>query len=208
MYELAGRVCSPWCLGGDFNAVLHANERVSIAENRGPDRDFVNFVEEIALNDIGFWGPRFTWHRKNSQSRIDRILGSNDWLSAFPNVSITHLPWYKSDHRPLHMRLEGIQKRQYRNRPLRFIAPWTLREEFEEFVKNKWQHNLEWTERVERFTAECKIWNKRTFGHIEGRKQKLLRRLNGITKAESHHMVSRMSCRLFKVCYGTSLRTS
>ncbi|KAI9106550.1 hypothetical protein K1719_022078 [Acacia pycnantha] len=74
----------PWCLGGDLNATLGNDERVSRGTPRGPDREFCKFVEDVALNDLGFIGPPFTWKRTGWRvgwiGSWDLLHGSNRFL--------------------------------------------------------------------------------------------------------------------------------
>ncbi|XP_028775405.1 uncharacterized protein LOC114732274 [Neltuma alba] len=180
-------VVGPWYLGGDFNATLLYSECLSAGANRDPDKDFYNFVTEEELNDMGFIGPRFTWKRSNVESRIDRLLCSSDWLGAFPNAMVSHLPWYKSDHRPLLLQLHCLQTSRRTQRPFRFLAPWVLHEQFDEFVKNAWNTSLPWKETVREFTDVCVTWNVQVFGSVTTRKKRLIRRLNGIMRAEAQY---------------------
>ncbi|KAI9111556.1 hypothetical protein K1719_017246 [Acacia pycnantha] len=99
--HLSTSITIPWCLGGDLNVTLGNDERVSRGTPRGPDREFCKFLEDVALNDLGFIGPPFTWKRTGVESRLDRVLGSTTWQETFPNAVVKHLNWYKSDHRPL-----------------------------------------------------------------------------------------------------------
>ena len=55
----------------------------------------------MRLIDVGFVGLSFTWKRGETESRIDRVLTTTTRLNQFPNVVVSHLPWYKSDHRTL-----------------------------------------------------------------------------------------------------------
>ncbi|KAK4270478.1 hypothetical protein QN277_023510 [Acacia crassicarpa] len=183
--QLNPSVRGPWCLGGDFNATLESNERHSQAANRGPDKEFCKFVEDAALNDLGFIGPPFTWQRTGVETRLDRVLGTTTWQEAFPNAVVKHLNWYKSDHRPLLLQVDGGLPKLQVNRPFRFLAAWVLDERFSPFVSENWQKDLPWTENILQFTAACSKWNGQVFGFTNARKRKLLRRLNGITRTEA-----------------------
>ncbi|KAI9077809.1 hypothetical protein K1719_040295 [Acacia pycnantha] len=134
LMQLSLSVHMPWCLGGDFNATLVTDERSSGGAQRGPDREFCKFVEDVALNDLGFIGPPFTWGRTGVASRLDRVLGSNSWQELFPNAIVKHLNWYKSDHRPLLLQLDGCRRQPHGDRPFVFLAAWVLDERFSPFV--------------------------------------------------------------------------
>ncbi|KAI9116654.1 hypothetical protein K1719_012312 [Acacia pycnantha] len=181
----------PWCVGGDMNATLSTDERYSWRSSRGPDRDFCRFVEEVALNDLGFIGPPFTWRRTGVASRLDQVLGSSSWLEIFPNAAVKHLNWYKSDHRPLLLQLDGFRWKQRGERPFRFLAAWVLNERFSPFVSESWRNDLAWGVNVDQFTTACEKWNGQVFGHTTARKRQLLRRLNGITRTEERFGLTR-----------------
>ncbi|XP_028765312.1 uncharacterized protein LOC114723285 [Neltuma alba] len=88
--------------------------------------------------DIGFVGPRFTWSRGGSQSRIDRVFINGPWHEEFTNDTITHLPKYKSDHCPILLKPSQVDVARHMNRPFRFLASWVMHAEFSEFVKTHW----------------------------------------------------------------------
>ncbi|KAI9111950.1 hypothetical protein K1719_017640 [Acacia pycnantha] len=108
--------------GGDFNATLASEERCSWRSTRGSDREFCSFVNDADLHDLGFVGPPFTWKRIGVESRLDRVLGSTTWQETFPDAVVKHLNWYKSDHQPLLLQLEGCAMMTRVDRPFRFLA--------------------------------------------------------------------------------------
>nr|KYP39534.1 LINE-1 reverse transcriptase isogeny [Cajanus cajan] len=59
--RLAAAMGAPWCVIGDFNAMLHNHERKGGVSTwlRG-DQDFRNFVNESNMVDMGFHGAPFT----------------------------------------------------------------------------------------------------------------------------------------------------
>ncbi|KAI9113036.1 hypothetical protein K1719_015968 [Acacia pycnantha] len=142
LMQLSLFVHVPWCLGGDINAILATDKRSSWGSSRCPDREFCKFVEDVALNDLGFIGPPFTWKRTGVASRLDRVLGSNSWQECFPNAVVKHLNWYKSDHWPLLLQLDGFREKPRGERPFRFLAAWVLDERFSPFVSGNWKSEL------------------------------------------------------------------
>lgn len=65
-----------WVLLGDFNCVLRGDERSS---GVGVSSQFVDWVEQRRLIDLGFSGPTFTWNYGTSMStrraaRLDRVV--------------------------------------------------------------------------------------------------------------------------------------
>ncbi|KAH9297640.1 hypothetical protein KI387_029322, partial [Taxus chinensis] len=65
-----------------------------------------DFIKENSLLDMDLHGSSFTWSnrrlgRNHIQSRLDRSLGSLDWISLFPDFYLKSLPRAASDHSPL-----------------------------------------------------------------------------------------------------------
>ncbi|XP_074318540.1 uncharacterized protein LOC141655353 [Silene latifolia] len=88
----------PYLIIGDFNQVDCFLDKWSCNQNpiRGAN-EFVNWKLRNELIDIPFKGPRYTWcnNRKGDQrlyERLDKAIGSKDWLLYFPNTGIKHYP--------------------------------------------------------------------------------------------------------------------
>ncbi|KAK4252928.1 hypothetical protein QN277_011055 [Acacia crassicarpa] len=129
----------PWLIGGDFNGtLLHCERHLLAPFHRSVDRDFVSWIDSHDIRDVGFVGPVFTWKRGNTEARFDRMLANNQWFDLFPNASVAHLPFFKSDHRPLLLQLDSARTSPKPNRPFRFIAAWVLHDRFDEFVRGSW----------------------------------------------------------------------
>ncbi|MCI04523.1 hypothetical protein A2U01_0025570, partial [Trifolium medium] len=77
-----------WCLGGDFNVVLHSSERKgSSTDSRQGERILFNrFVEEMEVVDVPVLGKKFSWFSADGKamSRLDRFLLSDGH----------HIAWY------------------------------------------------------------------------------------------------------------------
>ncbi|KAK6134544.1 hypothetical protein DH2020_031714 [Rehmannia glutinosa] len=134
----------PWLCGGDFN------ETIRLGERKGgrfrPISASINFqstLEECELSDFQFTGHKFTWNNKregtgNIQARLDRFLSNFRWKNIFPNAITAHLPFEKSDHRPILIRLGGNQNMGVFSKgikPFRFEPFWIREEEYLSVVK-------------------------------------------------------------------------
>ena len=74
--NISQNIQGPWCLMGDFNALLHNFER-SGSNSQTMDarcRDFSQCVSDCGLINIGFKGWPFTWKRGNLVERLDKAL--------------------------------------------------------------------------------------------------------------------------------------
>ncbi|MCH86118.1 hypothetical protein A2U01_0006972 [Trifolium medium] len=75
-----------WCVGGDFNDVLHSSERIgsSAVSRQGERILFKRFVEEMEVVDVPVLGKKFSWFSADgkSMSRIDRFLLSDGFITT------------------------------------------------------------------------------------------------------------------------------
>ncbi|XP_020997411.1 uncharacterized protein LOC107486813 [Arachis duranensis] len=180
--SISQNISSPWCIAGDFNAMLHAHERKggSLNQIQGACTDFQTCVSECGLMDLGFSGWPFTWKRGNLFERLDRGLCNLDWQIIFPDVKVKHLAMMKSDHTPLLFQLASPQPFNRRRRPFRFTAAWLTHSDFGNVVKNNWSWQNSWSNCISNFQDAVRIWNSSVFGNIFFKKNRILRRLNGI----------------------------
>jgi hypothetical protein len=174
---------------GDFNAVLHRNERKGVNFVAGSSSlaeltEFGEFVAEMELVDLLVLGRRFTWFHPNgvSMSRIDRVLVSEDWLMAWGNPSLWVLPRSVSDHCPLLVRYNSVD---WGPRPFRFNNHWLLHKEFNKVVEQFWRgSNLTgWMafilkEKLKGLKAHLRIWNNETYGLVDSKIAKLVQDIN------------------------------
>ncbi|KAJ8450710.1 LOW QUALITY PROTEIN: hypothetical protein Cgig2_021182 [Carnegiea gigantea] len=118
--KLEGRASTtnrPWLLAGDFNETKTLDER----DHRGADMarrcsKSNNWIENNALLDIGFTGPKFTWVRGRNPStrksaRLDRVLCNVAWRHKFQDGGVRHLVRHQSNHAPILISLEGFTPR-------------------------------------------------------------------------------------------------
>ncbi|KAL1149450.1 hypothetical protein V6Z11_A10G191700 [Gossypium hirsutum] len=172
----------PWMAIGDFNAILSSDDKKGGHAKGRRCRFFGNFMDSTLLHDLGFQIPSFTWHRGFPSERLDRAVGNDAWVEAFPNCLITHLPRIKLDHRPLLMKF-CYTDTCVPNRPFRFLAGWLHHQNFPEFVKHNWRFNGNLVSTMEELTNKLQEWNKGVYGHITHRKRKLLHKLARIQHA-------------------------
>ena len=172
-----------WCFGGDFNAILHHDERVSRSKSvTPPDRGFSEWVESCGLKELHASGPKFTWGRDGCSSKLDRVLITDDWSMKFQNASVLHLPKFKSDHCPLLVKVEKEGVRKKGNNNFRFFAPWVAHNDFHEVVKRSSTLSRSWDDNVQCFIGNVQEWNKKIFGNLIYKKKLLLRRMDYLNR--------------------------
>ncbi|KAL0906277.1 hypothetical protein M5K25_024757 [Dendrobium thyrsiflorum] len=137
-FTKVGKKKAPWCIGGDFNIISNASERVGgNPPNSNAMEDFNSMIHDCNLHDIGFSGGAFTWSIATMWQRLDRFLFNNDWIADFSMTSVEHLSRTQSDHAPLLLNVNTHT----------FEGPYAFR--FQNILKQ----TLIW-------------WNKNVFGNI------------------------------------------
>jgi endonuclease/exonuclease/phosphatase family metal-dependent hydrolase len=92
----------PWILIGDLNEILYDHEKEG---GRVRPQQFMQAFQDTltdcGLDDLGYVGDRFTWHRGNIRERLDRGFGNSAWIDMHPEAAVVNLEYNHSDHRPL-----------------------------------------------------------------------------------------------------------
>jgi hypothetical protein len=89
---------------GDFNAILHTDDRVGgdMQWYQHQD-DFRHCIRQSKLIQIPYTGPRFTWHNGQHgshtiQKKLDWIFGNQCLLSTWPATHSIFQPRHIYDH--------------------------------------------------------------------------------------------------------------
>ncbi|KAK9046398.1 hypothetical protein V6N11_052286 [Hibiscus sabdariffa] len=170
----------PWLIGGDFNVILSGDERTGGANVHScGSRLFSDFLFTRGMNDMGFYGPPFTWSRGSLSQRLDRCVVNSMWYASFVTSYVVHLDRLGSNHRPLLGSLGDVGYTTC-NMPFRFIEAWQTHPQFKKFLCHKWSPEASWSDNVAKFHSEVEIWTKKVFGHLGNKKRRLRARLRGI----------------------------
>ena len=166
----------PWCIGGDFNVILAAHEKrgerpFAIAEGV----DFMNFMEEAEVFDVGFSGSKFTWSnnrrsRARISKRLDRFLVNGSCLDFSNDISVLHLARHPSDHAPL--KVSFATRSDNKPRPFRFLNVWTSKPDLLEVIRHVWKQDVGGPplrvlcSKLLATRRAIQSWNKQHFGNI------------------------------------------
>ena len=97
----------PWCVLGDFNAILSHEDKLSIRQaNPSSLKDFQSVVMLAGLQDINFSGNKYTWSNNMKglsyvAARLDRALVNHHWLATYSDPLVLHLARISLDHSPI-----------------------------------------------------------------------------------------------------------
>lgn len=105
--RLVGFSSSPCLCCGDFNEILHMEEKKS-----GNDRDvrmindFREALEDSGLVDMEFLGRLYTWSNKRCgqqfmEERLDRCLYCTNWKNHFHDLMAVYLESWTSNYSPI-----------------------------------------------------------------------------------------------------------
>lgn len=92
---------------GDFNNIMNSWEKEGgIGLNLSQVDMFRDFINSMAIKDLNFRGPIFTWNNyrngaTNIKEQLDRVLASVRWMNGFPDFLVEHFEDCGSDHRPI-----------------------------------------------------------------------------------------------------------
>ncbi|XP_050222686.1 uncharacterized protein LOC126672777 [Mercurialis annua] len=86
---------------GDFNEILHPEERWNFTGYTPGMHQFMEFVQSCNVMEASLSGRYFTWQKSNSRSKIDRCFLSPAIFSLWPSFDLKALPRSFSDHVPL-----------------------------------------------------------------------------------------------------------
>ncbi|XP_016161972.1 uncharacterized protein LOC107604792 [Arachis ipaensis] len=169
---IAGLCQVSCCLIGDFNEIIHCDER------RGTDRlsvsaeEFKNWIQDMGLVDLPITDRKFTWFRGRSCSRIDRAMVSLEWLEEFPETRLRGGPRGLSDHCPI-----IVEDKRLRGgpRPFRSLDSWFTHEGFLRMLKEEWRGlgDVQFTDKLKALSVPLGRWHKDNFGDMDNKILKL-----------------------------------
>ncbi|XP_016199534.1 uncharacterized protein LOC107640533 [Arachis ipaensis] len=163
---VAGLFQVPICYMGDFNEVIHVEERKGQDRLTASAEDFKNWVQDMQLMDLPLSDCKYTWFRGRSCSRIDRVLVSVEWTEEFPEVRLKGGPRGLSDYCPI-----IVQNTMYRGgpRPFRSLDSWFTHEGFLRMVREEWRNlgERQFTNKLKALMVPLGIWHKDKFGDID-----------------------------------------
>ncbi|XP_016195736.1 uncharacterized protein LOC107636760 [Arachis ipaensis] len=148
----AGLCQVPCCFMGDFNEIVHVEERKGTTSLTIFVEEFKNLIQDMHLVDLALNDCKFTWFRGCSCSRIDRVLLILEWVEEFPEVRLRGGPRGLSDYCPM-----IVEDTRWRcgPRPFRSLDSWFTHEGFLRMVKEEWRGlgEIQFTDKLKALTV-------------------------------------------------------
>jgi hypothetical protein len=144
--QLISHVGHRWLCVGDFNDVVSSDDkRGGIPRTLAQMSLGREAMEVCGLSEFGFEGYPFTWSngredQENIQCRLDRAMGSENFLNRFAPIRVFHLPRFGSDHAAIliHLEADPNSRRKRRKRIFIFEECWAKDPRCEDVVKQSW----------------------------------------------------------------------
>ncbi|XP_060210370.1 uncharacterized protein LOC132637275 [Lycium barbarum] len=95
--QIYSKVIGPWIILGDFNSVLHADNRVNGAPvHHSKTADFQQCLDDIGVGQLTKRGSQYSWCNKRGAaeriySMIDWVFGNADWFKDYTNVETLYM---------------------------------------------------------------------------------------------------------------------
>ncbi|XP_074299433.1 uncharacterized protein LOC141630528 [Silene latifolia] len=131
----------PWLWAGDFNTVLSPVERLGGHTSEAEMQHFLECVSLYCVEDLQATGALFTWSNKQNPvdrvySRLDRVMGNNEWMLEFGDYLAHFHPEGVFDHCPCTI----INKKADMGgrKSFKYVNMWGKSEFFKDCVKSVW----------------------------------------------------------------------
>lgn len=138
----------PLIIGGDFNTIVRLDERIGGNGRLSADSlAFGEWINKLALIDMGFRGNKFTWKRGRLEQnfvakRLDRVLCCGHSRLKWQEALVSHLPFMSSDHAPMYVQLCPEVRGTPSRRPFRFEAAWLTHPGFKDLFVTSWNREM------------------------------------------------------------------
>ncbi|GMI70239.1 hypothetical protein HRI_000693200 [Hibiscus trionum] len=124
----------PWCLVGDFNAIVSREEKIGMNFNCHLAEIFRSFIQDANLMDLPLHGGAFTWSNRRDPPtfvRLDRVLVHHSFIILFNDLRQLLLPSSVSDHNAICLEDSKID---WGPRPFKLFNYMLEEEKFQEMV--------------------------------------------------------------------------
>eukprot|EP00253_Pinus_taeda_P010075 PITA_10075 len=174
-------------IAGDFNMILHANEKRGGNFTHDPFRNQLEaIIQENELVDIIPKNRRYTWSNQrmgagNIMECLDRFLVNISFLSTFVVGYTSILSTSASDHYPVSLMLES--HRPLGPIPFKFRPLWTRNSIARVIVEMAWRQHVEgspsyiWETKIKNVKRALKDWARDNYQEPEETKKKVKKAL-------------------------------
>jgi hypothetical protein len=105
MVDIHANISGPWMVIGDFNLILHDQDKNKSRVNRSWMRHFKHAVDSSFLKEIKLIGRQYTWSNEQDDPtlvRLDRAFCNEEWDDIFQAAKLLPQASSMSDHCPFY----------------------------------------------------------------------------------------------------------
>ncbi|CAJ2645397.1 unnamed protein product [Trifolium pratense] len=174
--SLQSRFIGPWCMIGDFNAVLGAHEKYGrCLPNKTSCDEFSNWTNSNHLIHLDTLGNQFTWANARrgpayAALRLDRVICNSMWIDTWNFVSCCTLPKVQSDHHPLLFNFDSDVQTFLSS--FKFQSMWMSHDDCKRVISEHWKKDVVGCPmfilqaKLKSLKPILKSWNKDVFGDV------------------------------------------
>jgi len=101
LQSIAAHMTEAWCVLGDFNAILHTEDRMGGTDVTDSEiRDFADCVFNCELQEMRSTGAYYSWTNKTIWTIINRAFHNSHWYNSFNYTHVSYMANSLSDHTP------------------------------------------------------------------------------------------------------------
>lgn len=138
--------CIPWMTIGDFNCVLHYDEKKGRKiPSTIATEEFHKALDDYELSEVQYSGAWFTLcnncqGRGSILSKIDRVFYNSEWELKFAEWRVKIMARVGSDHSLLFGHIVTVPKPS--NNPFKFNVVWINHQSFMDIVRRSWSQEM------------------------------------------------------------------
>ncbi|KAL4189227.1 hypothetical protein AMTRI_Chr08g164420 [Amborella trichopoda] len=166
----------PWCLVGDFNAILFSYEKSGCGPSN--QRSMEEFAAMVSTSNLIASASRLVC------AKLDRAFANDAWFEEFSKCATKALPRFSFDHSPLLIHSEVIPKLS--NIPFKLFRFWMDHDQFLTEVQKTWNEGINGFaifrifHKLRRLKVVLKKWAKLVFGNLNSKVSKAKTELEDI----------------------------
>lgn len=166
--EIKELVGQRWLIIGDFNMIMHAEDKSSSILNQRVMGAFREAVNAMLLKEIKLIGRKYAWSNSRTHTCIDRAFCTVDWEVMLPSCELRAESSASSDHSPL-LLVGDVTRRLYKG--FKFECFWPQLPGYLDVVSESWNqptgvHNayLNLHIKLQRTAKRLKQWARTKIG--------------------------------------------
>lgn len=173
----------PWILIGDFNMLLHPNDK----NNSNGSTFHMNYFTDCMNRNVLHKVPGLIIEKEKNLTleKLDMAFGNINWINQYPLTHVTNLTIAASDNSPIIMSTDIPPNKK---KQVKFESYWYKFPEFNTLLQEAWHSNFRGSPS---FILCCKLkstltslaaWSKSRVGNFKGKIESLGKRLQTISE--------------------------